>query len=339
MSVSTAVQHPILAPLPLPDLGRWRLRRAWPRSVDHLLLELVDDDGVRVAAQWFADADRARSVAARTPGSSRTGSVVLQPDGADRKLLRLTELVRAAGHQLIAHRPERRAVVRTAAGYLKLVRPGKVAPTVWTARSAAGLDVGAPQVLEVDPIGGAIITETLPGVPLTDRLAGAGVEELCATVGRLLARLHAVPPERVPGLAEHGPAQERAVLRRWTGLAEAYGVLQRQPEPSVADSGRRVLVHRDFHDGQLLVDGGDVRALDFDLLAVGDPALDVANFLAQLELRSAQGVLPDAESAGAAFLSGYRPDAAVSSAVPGYLATARARLQAVYAFRNPEIGT
>jgi aminoglycoside phosphotransferase (APT) family kinase protein len=42
------------------------------------------------------------------------------------------------------------------------------------------------------------------------------------------------------------------------------------------------LVHRDFYYSQLLFAGPRVTLIDFDLMARGDPALDVANFSAHL---------------------------------------------------------
>ena len=45
-----------------------RVRRAWPRSADHLLLDLSGADR-SVAGQWFDVPDRAAAVAAATPGA------------------------------------------------------------------------------------------------------------------------------------------------------------------------------------------------------------------------------------------------------------------------------
>lgn len=41
-------------------------------------------------------------------------------------------------------------------------------------------------------------------------------------------------------------------------------------------------IHRDFHPGQILVDGERLVLVDFDLYARGDPGLDVGNFVAHL---------------------------------------------------------
>ena len=43
-----------------------------------------------------------------------------------------------------------------------------------------------------------------------------------------------------------------------------------------------VPVHRDFYYSQVLVNGDQLTLIDFDLFALGDPAIDVANFVAHL---------------------------------------------------------
>lgn len=42
-------------------------------------------------------------------------------------------------------------------------------------------------------------------------------------------------------------------------------------------------IHRDFYHDQLLVEGDKLYLLDLDLLCIGDPAIDVANFIAHIE--------------------------------------------------------
>jgi aminoglycoside phosphotransferase (APT) family kinase protein len=94
------------------------------------------------------------------------------------------------------------------------------------------------------------------------------------------------------------------------------------------------LIHRDLHDLQVLIDDhGSVGVLDFDLMAIGDPALDLANLLAHLDLRQRQGLIDDAAPLRRAVQRGYAPGAPLAGRVPGYEALARQRLAAVYAFR------
>ena len=56
----------------------------------------------------------------------------------------------------------------------------------------------------------------------------------------------------------------------------------------------RVAVHRDLHDGPLLVDGTQVGLLDPDTLALGEPELDLGNLLAHLQLAVCAGRCDDA---------------------------------------------
>lgn len=93
-------------------------------------------------------------------------------------------------------------------------------------------------------------------------------------------------------------------------------------------------IHRDFHLRQLFWDPRRVWVIDFDLFALGDPALDVGNFLVYLETHLA----PDASaSAREAFLHGYaiESDEAMQARLPVYqgftwlrLACKSARLRA-----------
>ncbi len=74
-------------------------------------------------------------------------------------------------------------------------------------------------------------------------------------------------------------------------------------------------VHRDFYYSQVLVDGPNLALIDFDLIALGDPAIDVANFLAHLTFLGldlagdADRLRPQAER----FLTAYRRRRATQS--------------------------
>ena len=68
-------------------------------------------------------------------------------------------------------------------------------------------------------------------------------------------------------------------------------------------------------------------------MAIGDPALDLANLLAHLDRRQRQGLVDDAAPLRRAVLRGYELAEALTRRIPGYEALARRRLAAVYAFR------
>ncbi|NYE75484.1 phosphotransferase [Microlunatus parietis] len=329
----------------LADLGL-RLVRSWPRGADRLLLDLTDHDHRPVAGQWLAAPGRAAAIAAATPGAHAVGPFVLQPAGADRRLPAVVRRLQWPGTALLGHRPERRAVLREPDGsFTKIVRPDRWRRLVDSARLAESLPLATPTVLDADPGQASVTTAALPGRTLTALLTEPAAAEACRAAGRALAGLHRLDPaiatagRAIPAL--HDLTAERAVTAHWQRLAAEYAAplpawrprrpaLGRVPEPPE----RPALIHRDLHDGQLLInDDGEAGLIDFDLIAVGDPALDLANLIAHLELRADQGVLADPEPLIEAVLNGYRPSSALRSRLPGYLALARARLDAVYAFR------
>ena len=359
--VARAAATVTLAPAERERLGlpsaRLLLRRAWPRRGRHLLLEYVADGGGVVAGQWFGDEggrDRAASetavqgpVACVAAGAGRP-FVLLQPGGADRRLPMLAGLVSRPGAALLAHRAERRAVLQMGTGpdrrYARVLPPRRVAAAVKTWRVAKGIfngALGTPDPVEVDESRGVILTPALPGVSLHELLgSGEGLEHAGA-VGRALRALHVAA--RRPQLGAHGPREEARVLEEWIDAVALHAPALEGP---VRRAGGRVLdqlergplgemapAHRDFHDGQVLVDGQGVSLLDFDTLCLAEPALDLANMLVHFELRALQRLCPPAwaEAASAAVREGY--GACPDERVRLYADATRLRLACVYAFR------
>ncbi len=351
-----------LTEIECPASGRiLHLRRAWPRRPGHLLLEYRDGDS-SVAGQWFADSDRLRAVAEQTarvsPDAVRChaeAGVLLQRRGADRRLPALADVVTDGAATLVVHRPERRAVVRRtrsgATTYVKMVRPGRALPG-----SAELPGVRVPVVLAAAPHRGMVEHAELAGRALHDLLRDAGsgsgrtdtVSRAFGAVGRTVRALHDCTPPA--GLPIHQADCEVAITARWVDQALAHGVLDPLDRVRAADalatlattlgglasSPTLTLVHRDLHDKQIVVvDEDDAGILDLDTLAVGDPAIDVANLLVHLELRMMQGHCRSevAGVAGDAFLEGYRADGGLRGRIDAYATATRLRLACVYAFR------
>ena len=165
-------------------------------------------------------------------------------------------------------------------------------------------------MLATAPLLGMVEHRELAGRSLHDLLRDAGfdyggtdtVARAFGAAGRTIRALHdSTPPAELP---IHGADREAAITARWVDQALAHGVLDTLDRVRTADAlhalgtdlGSRAspptltLVHRDLHDKQMVVvDGDDAGLLDLDTLAVGDPALDVANLLVHLELRMLQG--------------------------------------------------
>lgn len=335
--------------------------KAIPRSPDHLILELRRSDGPTVAGQWFAHEDRARTVFEQTrratPGHGvhlLDGSrVLLQPGGADRRLPSLRDLASEPGATLVAHRPEHRGVVRRAADsrattYTKVVRAKRFVRVLRGARLTVP-GVAVPRVLAANEDAATITLAELPGCTLFELLgdsqaSDAQVVTAGRAVGRALAKLHeVVPPPDVPS---HDADAELGVTGRWVELATGHDLLKHLPVPADrllaslreqlgGRACRATLLHRDLHDKQLLLGDDQVGLLDFDLAAVGEPGVDLANLLVHLRLRALQGrcSVDRAGTCAAAVLDGYSPDTALRHRLDAYRVVTAVRLACVYAFR------
>ncbi|MEO3782259.1 phosphotransferase family protein [Actinocorallia sp. B10E7] len=119
--------------------------------------------------------------------------------------------------------------------------------------------------------------ETIPRRVLrAPELAGAR-EGLAAECGRILAAIHRIPPEAVPDLPDED--QLEAWARILDGLGTPYPALElalRRLSLDRPDAVRRVVVHGDFRNGNLMIGPDGVRAvLDWELSHLGDPLEDL----------------------------------------------------------------
>jgi aminoglycoside phosphotransferase (APT) family kinase protein len=137
---------------------------------------------------------------------------------------------------------------------------------------AGGLGAGAEFVV-MERVGG----ETIPRRVLRSPALADVRPLLAAQCGRILAAVHRIPPGAVSGLEAADP------VASWGGLLETLG----EPHPAIEfalrrlsqarpPAGRRVVVHGDFRNGNLIVGPGGVRAvLDWELAHLGDPLEDL----------------------------------------------------------------
>lgn len=330
-----------------------QLAKAWPRGHDHLLLEYRSASGETVAGQWREDVEETHRAIAETIERSGLSSVVavavsrgalmLQTHGADRRLAGLAEFVRRSDATLVRHRPERRAVVRLdlgqRVGYVKVVRPSRIDDLVARHVAVANLvdDTAAvPTLEEVDRHAGAATFTALPGRSLAGMI---DEPDVLSQVGRALRVLHETACDEA--LPRHDADDEADVLEQWIERARVFlgdgpfdeRVVHRLRAGPRAPDG---LIHRDFFDKQVHVDdAAGVGFLDLDTAAQGERALDVANFLVHLELRSLQLHLTRErlESCARAFLAGYAPGTRTRERLADFADGTRLRLVCVYGFR------
>ena len=339
-----------------------RLRKAQPRGPGRLSMELDAADGSLCAGQWHSDATQTHRVAARVRdrfGSDSVavlggGAVLVQHAGADRRLLALRRLLAGDGAVLVAHRPERRAVVRLGESrYVKVVRPGRTTDIVASLRLVRPDNLRIPEVVDADDDGGLVTITAVPGRTLLEALSDPATDsdQLAADVkqvGKALRHLHAHTAEL--SRAVHDVVAEVAAAQNWLEAASGHRLLDPEAWQPLVDRvaarlppppPRLALVHRDLHDKQIVLAAHrPVGLLDLDLAAYGDPALDLANLLAHLDLRFRQGRCSQrrATLCAEALLEGYSPDPALVRRLAPYLAITRLRLAGVYSFRPAPAG-
>ncbi len=138
--------------------------------------------------------------------------------------------------------------------------------------------------------GPCLIYEHLPGTPWRQNPA---------PVAELLGRLHALPPPRLPQIIQ---AWDEDILAGCTG-PEADQLRALRPQAS-AVSSPVALVHRDPVPGNIIVDNGTLRLIDWQCPALGDPCEDMVTFLSPAMQFLYRGA-PLSIGEEAAFLAAY----------------------------------
>lgn len=186
------------------------------------------------------------------------------------------------------------------------------------------------------------IMEDLQGRSLNELAGDARVKGM-VLAGRALAKLHATSLDID---RRFGPTDECSLLANWTEL-----FVQLRPELATLAMAaftrincdldacrhfRTALLHRDYHDKQILIAGDQVGLIDFDTLCHGDPALDVGNFLAHVTLSGLQEQR-DLAHLRAAFLGSYESEAGPLAAkhLQTYERSALLRLAFIYGVSTP----
>ena len=139
----------------------------------------------------------------------------------------------------------------------------------------------------------AIATPWVPGQSLADLLSDGNQLPASSTlqeVGRTLAKLHAFDLPADVDVPVANAAKAASDLRRladdlaflYPPLAEDVRQVFSTAYQSLSNDNHMTLIHGDFYAKQVVVDGQNVRFIDFDAVSIGSPWSDVGNFVARL---------------------------------------------------------
>jgi hypothetical protein len=249
-----------------------------------------------------------------------TVALALDPKLAARKLRRLVRLTGPGGVarlraiRVTRHKPGRRCVVEydldvekedapkervTLIGKVRSARYGNVSYRLLSAFWEAGFDSGsADQISVPEPIGTVAkfrmwLQRKVPGLPATDALAGP---DGLGHARRIAEAAHKIHQARVRTSERHTMADELRILdecfarlsdaepqyvARLRSLLAGCERLATETPPSPSTG-----IHRDFYADQVIVDGGRLHVIDFDLYCEGEAALDIGNFIGHMTEQS-----------------------------------------------------
>jgi tRNA A-37 threonylcarbamoyl transferase component Bud32 len=197
-------------------------------------------------------------------------------------------------------------------------------------RDSAPLCIPAPIMLQRTL--GLILQENVHGDHLRNYLSAENADTL-ALAGQWLANFHAAAP--VTGLKTTTSRGELQRANRWSeSIASHFSAadlcVQRLDRTqrgltrlaSTMSAYEPVMIHKDFSHDNILWDGQRLWGLDFDEISIGDPALDVGHFIAQLEALDAPVTGQAAAEAAGRFLRSYqeRTSLQLDSRLPFYKA-------------------
>ncbi|MEN8207522.1 MAG: phosphotransferase [Pseudomonadota bacterium] len=220
----------------------------------------------------------------------------------------------ASSIQVLRHRPGRRCLIAyevsgtretghtSGCSLVGKVRARGLDKRTWQlnmALHATGFAQGNSDGIEVpEPVGiipgfNMWLQQRVNGQPAWTALSG---NDGSNTAQRMAAAIHKLHAANIPARRTHTIKDEMQVLEKvladvmasqpqWRGRLERILAASRRLVGKTVQTGLTG-IHRDFYHDQVLVDGNRLYLLDLDLYCMGDPALDVGNFIAHLQEQS-----------------------------------------------------
>ncbi len=238
----------------------------------------------------------------------------------DPGLLTLRAVVEQTPMRVVRYRPLQRCTLATTGAapraFVKVFPDDRGARlhaecvALWQARQQGALHFDVAPPLQWDPARRALWQGVVPGTPLVDRLAGREGPALAAALGRACASLPGSglqPTEAFDGDVQMARTRRYAVdiAAALPGRAEALDLLLARLAAVHADAGpaRRRPIHGAPHPQQWLAEGDALGLIDFDRFSLGDPELDVATFVGEMDFET--GTAVPVAAINAAFVEGY----------------------------------
>ncbi len=202
------------------------------------------------------------------------------------------------------HKPGRRAILRYDVANAEPIwgkifaskrgpRVHKITKAICDAR-AFGPEVTLPDPISYDRELRLLLQRSVPGEPIDPRLLAGET----ALAGRIAEAIHALHASGLDLGREHDleaeltPLDQRAreVGELFPALAEdAAELLARIRDRATSiQTWRLQPIHRDFYHDQVLADGDRLSVLDLDDAKMSEPAVDITNFAAHLDLLALQ---------------------------------------------------
>lgn len=242
----------------------------------------------------------------------------------DHGLPTLQDALKVEGRaSIVRYRPSRRCTFRVATDVD--TRYGKVFPddagaalhhaglALWEARQAGELGFAVAEPIGWDAERRVLWQRAVAGRPLLDRLSDQDGVALAERMGRAAGTLPAstlrpsglfdgsVQRARSWSYARELGARVPALADDAEGLGEALDAIHR------LRPGHARPIHGAPHVNQWLEHGPHLALVDFDRVSMGDPELDVATFLGELDFE--EELSTPVELIAAAFIAGYESEA------------------------------